>query len=246
MRRLGPTIMLLVLLASPAAGDTVRVAVAANFRSTLAVLAQDFEAQNRHRLKISSASSGVIYNQLLNGAPFDLFLAADERHPRLLEEQGLILPGSRHTYARGVLVVAYQAGFRQLAKQGLHQLLSHPGLRVAIANPLHAPYGRAAAQVLATLPEQADRRLLRAANVSQAFQMWHSGNVDVALVAAAFQPAYFLQVPGALYQPLVQQLVIPGQARAPGGARALSDYLLSAPARKIIQARGYRVQADHG
>jgi len=232
-----------IFLALIATAETLNVATATNFRNTLTTIAEGFESGSGHRLKISSASTGVIYSQLLHGAPYDVFLAADAERPRLLEERGLTVAGSRFTYARGELVLAVApgpgGGPGGGPDAGLAALLAAPGLTIAIANPDHAPYGRAAAAVLEHYPVAADARLLRAANVGQAYQMWYSGGAELALVASSLAPATFLRIPRQIYKPIEQQAVVLNRAATNPAATAFSRFLRSERARRIMLADGY-------
>lgn len=237
--------MLTLLVATDAFAAEIKVATAANFRKPLLEIAALFEARGDHTLKISSASTGVIYNQLLNGAPFDVFLAADSLRPALLEQQGLVLASGRFTYAWGQLVLAYRAANpNSLSTLDLASALNHPGITVAIANPDHAPYGRAAQQVLDEYPLAAGTRLVRATNVGQAFRMWHSGSADLALVAPSFAPDQYLEIPRASYSPIEQQVVVLKNSRQREAASEFADFLRQAQAQDIIVANGYRVSGN--
>jgi molybdate transport system substrate-binding protein len=227
----------------PALSDTLRVASAANFKSTLLLIAESFKADTDHDLRISAASTGVLYNQILHGAPFDILLAADTEKPELLERQGYVLAGSRFTYAYGRLVLAYRPALAPIAAGGIAAVLTSPGLDLVIANPGHAPYGRAAAAVLAKHTLAPDARLLRAANVSQAYQMWFTSGADATLVGKSYAPENFLVVASSLYPPLEQQAVILKTTSNPALAERFMEFMQSAPIRKLIEARGYATRA---
>ena len=227
-------------LAEPLA-EPLRVAVAANFRETLERIGDAFTAQTGTPLKISSASTGVLYSQALFGATFDLLLAADSLRPQQLVESGHALPDSRFTYAYGRLVLAYA---EPLAGAGdIAALLALPGINLAIANPDLAPYGRAAAEVLAKHPLGEGSRLLTATNVGQAFQMWYAGGADLALVAASYRPATHRVVPRDWYAPIAQQAVILSDSRNPRLAREFLAFLAAEDARAMIEADGYLTAA---
>jgi len=238
MQRLA-TGLLCWALAFGATADNLRVATAANFKPLLQEIVSRFEKTSPHRVILSSASTGVLYTQIIHGAPFDILLAADAKHPRLLEEAGYAVPGQRRTYAVGQLVLAYRGSLAPLASAGPGALLSSPGLSLVIANPAHAPYGLAAAAVLKHKPLAADSRLLQASNVGQAYQMWFSGGVDAALVARSFLPAQYLEIPAGWYPPLEQQVLILGPAQAKAAAREFVDFLLAPPIQQLIADSGY-------
>ncbi len=228
-----------IILTVPAIGDTLKIATAANFKSTLVEIGKGFEASTGHTLLISGAATGVLYNQILRGAPFDILLAADTAKPQLLEQQGYTVAGSRFTYAYGQLVLAYRESLTSFAKQGIGAVLQSPDLDLVIANPGHAPYGQAAGAVLANYTLANGTRLLRAANVSQAYQMWFSGGADAALVGLSFNPVHYLTIDTEDYPPLQQQAVLLKIAAAKPAATDFMHYLQSSPVRRLIEARGY-------
>lgn len=241
------SMLLLAAAAAPAAGPAaaaeLRVAVASNFRQAMEVLARDFEERTGHAVTLSAGSTGKHYAQIRNGAPFDVFLAADERRPRLLEEHGEAVAGSRFTYARGRLVL-WSADPALVDAEG--RVLDESGFRyIAIANPRLAPYGRAAREVLERrgLWERLAGRIALGENVAQAFQFVRSGNAALGFVArsqvASLDPGERGSswiVPGSLHEPIDQQAVLLRDGEA---ARALLDYVRSAEGRSLIREHGY-------
>ena len=276
-------------VAGLARGEALRVGVAANFRPVAEALGPLFEAEagGAHRLRVSSAATGVLFSQILHGAPFDVLLAADSLRPRLLEERGLAVPGSMVVFAYGRLALVYREGLAERARGGcaaaspppspppppppplnppfaqavdcgdylanglvenadvrdwLAAVLGVPGLRLAIAHPEHAPFGVAAMAVLEHYPLAADAKLLRGANVGQAYQMWHAGGADAALVSASFRPPRAVAIPPALHPPIEQTAVILQRAAAPAAAQEFIDFLGSPAAQAIIRAQGYALE----
>ncbi len=226
-----PLLLVLLLAVHPAAraAESLRVAVAANFRPTLELLSARFEERTGHRVLISSASTGVLYSQILHGAPFDLFFAADRERPRRLAEQGL---GTSECYARGRLVL--------VGDEGDLAALADPARSVAIANPDTAPYGAAAMEVLAR-PEFATgrkRRLVRGNNVAQAYQFWQSGATALALVARAMAPAGTL-IPADWHRPLDQHVLVLERGARSAAAQAYMDWIRSDTVRSVITDAGY-------
>ncbi|USE37906.1 molybdate ABC transporter substrate-binding protein [Endozoicomonas sp. SCSIO W0465] len=227
----------------------LKVAVAANFKPSLEKLAKAFAAETGHRLLISSASTGVLYNQITNGAPFDVFLSADSLRPERLEQQGLVLKGSRHPYALGELVL-WSPGFS--GKDGknnpmtLEDLAVYQG-RLAIANPATAPYGLAAQQVLEKLGFWSPfrSRLVQGASIQQAWQFVASGNVPVGLVAKAQlvgdknNDGHIFPIPATLYDPIRQDLVILNRTSQPEAAKALVAFILSPSVQNTLAKQGY-------
>jgi molybdate transport system substrate-binding protein len=240
--------ILVCLLAawSGASAETVSVAVAANFADALRALQPAFEQQSGHTLRVSSASTGVLYAQIRHGAPFDVFLAADRRRPERLIEAGLADPASAFVYARGRLVL----------------WSAHPGLvdaegevlrtgrfeHLALANPRTAPYGAAAEQVLDRLGlvKALEGRLVFGESVSQAWHFVVSGNAELGFVALS-QPiaaqrlsdgSYWL-VPQELYAPLEQMAVLVVAASHQTAGRALLAFLQSEQAVVKLRELGY-------
>lgn len=226
----------------------LKVAVAANFKPTLATLAEAFEKETGHCLLISGASSGILYNQIIYGAPFDVFLSADVERPAQLEKQGLTLEGSRQPYALGALVL-WRPGLDRRRNNDaltLNDLTNHQG-RLAIANPATAPYGFCAKQVLENLGlwQSIQSRLVKGASIAQAWQFVASGNAPAGLVAKSqvmdhvYDNRRVLQIPDNMYRPIKQELVILKHTKEPEAARELANFLLSPAAQKIIEEHGY-------
>lgn len=235
--------LVLVLSAGHAAADEVRIAVATNFAATMSALIERFEELTEHRVSASSGSTGSHYAQIRNGAPFDAFFAADAERPRLLEEQGLTVPGSRFLYAVGrVALWSPQPGY--VDEDG--RVLEAGEFRfLAIANPDVAPYGAAARDVLVArgLWDSLQSRIVRGQDVGQAYQFVATGNADLGFVAWAqllsqgtnVEGSYWL-VPESLHKPIGQEAVL---LRDLPGARAFAAFMRSAEARDIIRSFGY-------
>ncbi|WP_116368368.1 molybdate ABC transporter substrate-binding protein [Parahaliea mediterranea] len=222
--------LLCLLISLPAqAGKPLRVAVAANFRMVLEALAPAFEQATGTPLSLSSASTGVLYNQIRHGAPFDVLLAADSARPMRLEAEEL--GAHRRCYALGQLV---------LVGSDTLDALANPALSLAIANPTTAPYGLAAEQVLArpAFAAGATRKLVQGSNVVQTWQFWHSRNVDLALVPRSLAGSQGVAIPESWYEPLRQEaVVITGGQEAE--ARRFLDWLASPAQQARLQDAGY-------
>ena len=233
-------------------GSSITVAVATNFKPVLNALSADFTRQTNIKVRISSASTGVLYNQIRQGAPFDVFLSADSERPALLEQQGLIVKDSRATYALGQLVLV--SNDKSLpASQAV--LENYQG-RLAIANPRIAPYGLAAKQTLTHLklwPLSAGSlikgSLIKGNSVAQTFQFIHSGNVKMAFVAHAqianegfinknFAGGMWL-VPDNYYQPIAQQLVVLKNSKKLKAANDFAKWILAPQQQQQIVKAGY-------
>ncbi|WP_166264594.1 molybdate ABC transporter substrate-binding protein [Marinobacter caseinilyticus] len=226
------------------AGDTL-IAVSANFTSAARALMPVFEAQTGHRVRASFGSTGKLYAQIEHGAPFDVFLAADEVRPRKTEANGLAVSGSRFTYARGKLAFwSPKAGLfddpRTYLTEGRFQHL-------AIANPATAPYGLAALQVLERwgLSERLRDKLVQGDSIAQTFQFIATGNVDAGFIALSQlrdwhgRPGSLWPVPDSEHDTLNQQAVLLTRARENPAAKAWLRFLKSPQAVAIIEGYGY-------
>ena len=235
-----------LLVAAPAAAEEAMIAVAANFRSVLDELEPAFEAETGHELTISSGSTGKIYAQIVNGAPYDVFLSADRVRPARLEEGGFTIDGSRFTYAAGRLAL-WEPG---ASETGPERLARNDFRRIALANPDLAPYGCAARQVLISLGQDEATRKKRVLgeNVAQAFSFVRTRNVEIGFVALSQilslpdvgRGAYWTP-PEHLYDPIYQDAVLLARGESNAAARAFMKFLKSENARAIIERAGYAI-----
>lgn len=232
-----------------ARGDELLVAAAADLTSALAEVSAGFEKRTGHRLRPVFGSSGNFFAQIRNGAPFDVFLSADLDYPRQLEAEGLAEPGSLCRYATGRIVLWVPADSSlAIERLGLKALLDPSVVKVAIANPQHAPYGRAAAAALraAGCYEKVEPKLVLGENVSQAAQFVASGNASAGIIALslALAPAmrargrYWL-IQAEAHPPLDQAAVILKTSAHKPAARALLKYLESAEGRALLERYGF-------
>ena len=234
-----------VLSSSQSLAAEIRVAAASNFARAMISLASDFEENSGHKVKLVFGSTGKHYAQIHNGAPFDVFFAADIKRPRLLEEQGIAIAGSRFTYAKGKLILwSHMPNY--VDSEG--EVLRHGSFEhLAIANPNLAPYGRAAREVLKYrgLWEEMKQKVVRGENIGQAFQFVSSGNAELGFVAFSqvknidepIEGSYW-EVPQSLYTPIEQQAVLLTDNEA---GRSFISYIKSKPALKIISNHGYEI-----
>jgi len=231
---------------SVAIADEVRIAVAANFVSTLREIVAGFERETGHTAVVSSGSSGKLYAQIRHGAPFDVFFSADVARPKLLEEEGLAVGGSRITYAVGRLTL--WSASPNVVKADGRSTLSGPIEHLAMANPKTAPYGAAARQTLQVLElwNQVRDRLVQGENIGQTFQFVFSQNAPLGFVAlsqvldaSVNGSGSRWDVPTHLYQPLNQQAVLLVNGRTSEAAHALLEYVRGAKSRAIIERCGY-------
>ena len=217
------------------------VAVASSFAPTARQLAAAFETQTGHSITLATGSTGKHFAQIINGAPFDAFLAADTERPQRLEEAGRIQSGTRFTYARGRLTL--WSPQPNLVDTNGSVLADDTFKHLAMANPRLAPYGRAAEQLLRRRGQwQAlQPRLVQGENIAQALLFVDSGHAELGLVAAAQvgkrDGSHWL-VPTTWHDPIEQQAVLLTPQPA---ARAFLDFLQSNTAQAIIRDAGYQV-----
>ncbi|CCQ89207.1 Molybdenum ABC transporter, periplasmic binding protein [Nitrospina gracilis 3/211] len=227
--------------------ETVTVAVASNFLGPLKQIARQFEAETGHAARIVSGSTGKLYAQIKNGAPFHVFLAADSKRPRLLEEEQLASPGWRFTYARGKLVL-WSADPESINEDGAGVLKTGKFRHLAVANPKTAPYGRATQSTLQKLGlwEALQQRIVRGENVVQTFQFAASGNAEFGFVALsqvlALPPGKQgsrWDVPQSFHPPIDQDAVLLAKGIHNAAAKALLEFLKSPATKRQIGAFGY-------
>ncbi|HEX7048794.1 MAG TPA: molybdate ABC transporter substrate-binding protein [Longimicrobiales bacterium] len=225
------------------ADETVLVAVAANFAETQAALAARFTAATGVVVRASIGSTGQLYAQIRNGAPFDVFLAADEERPRRLEAEGRVVPGTRFTYAEGRLVL-YGPGLDSVRAGGA-DLIEGEYAHLAIANPETAPYGVAAVQTLERLglADAVAARLIRGESIGQTYRFVRSGAAELGFVALSQvrgeSSCRYWIVPRELHGPIRQDAVLLRHGADNAGARRYVAYLRSPEARRLIASYGY-------
>jgi molybdate transport system substrate-binding protein len=223
--------------------DEIRIAVATNFANAMRALVERFEERTGHRALVSLGSTGNHYAQIKNGAPFEAFFSADSERPRLLEDEGIAVPGSRFLYAVGRVVLwSPRPGY---VDDGGRILETGDFRHLAIANPDVAPYGAAAREVLQSrgVWKSLQPRLVRGQDIGQAYSFVHTGNAELGFVAWAqlkkpegeIEGSYWL-VPETLHRPIAQEAVL---VRDVPAAKALIEFVKSTEARDIIRSYGY-------
>lgn len=223
-------------------GGQTRVAVAANFTAPMMAITSLFEQSSGHQVSLAFGSSGQLFAQIQNGAPFDVFLSADTVKPIKLIHTGRAVPGSCFTYAVGRL--ALWSGRNRNAKALLEN--NHYN-RLAMANPRLAPYGEAARQTLKALGLQNAARIVTGENIAQTYQFVATGNADIGFVALSQilnhgrLPDGAWVVPTRLYTPIQQNAVLLVHGASNEAAKALIEFLHSESALKIIRRYGYDV-----
>ena len=230
----------------PAQTKTLRIAAAADLQPVLPALIHNFEKSSGAKVKVSYASSATLATQILNGAPYDLFLAANLAFPQKIVAANLADESAPVTYAQGLLVLwAHHGLFHHgLAMQSLTSPTVH---RIAVANPVHAPYGAAAMAAIQSLGLKSalQPKLVFAENIAQAAQFGQSGNADCALISKTLaitktmqQAGRFVAVPVSAYPPILQGAVILRNASDKQTALEFLHYLQSPAGRNLLTTGG--------
>ncbi len=228
---------------SLAQADEVHVAVAANFTAAMKEIAANFEQASGHHAVVSYGSTGKLFAQIEHGAPFEVFLAADQKRPKLLEEKGTA--SGRFTYAVGKLVLWSSNTKRTANEQALR---GGDFQKLAIANPKTAPYGAAALEIMRNLGlyEALEPKLVIGDSIAQTHQFAATGNAEFGFVALAQialdDSGSRWLVPEKLYTPIRQDAVLLSKGKDNPAAQALLDYLKGDAARAVIQKYGYGVE----
>jgi molybdate transport system substrate-binding protein len=231
-------------------GQEIKIAAASDLTAALTDLANEYKKATGKGTKLSFGSSGNFFAQIENGAPFDLFFSADIAYPQKLEADGLIEPGSLYEYAVGRLVLLVPRDSEIDVNKGL-QVLSSPAVRkISIANPQHAPYGRAAVAALQyeKLYDAVRDKLVFGENISQAAQFVQSHNADAGLIALSLALSmqvknsgkYWL-VPADFHPPLRQAVVILKSSVQEADAKQFLDFVRSEQGRAIMERYGFEV-----
>ncbi len=236
------------MAASAAVAGEVQVAVAANFTAPMQAIAADFEKDTGNKVVASYGATGQFYAQIKNGAPFEVFLAADDTTPAKLESESLTVPGSRFTYATGALAL-WSAKDGYVDDKG-DVLKKNEFTHLAIANPKAAPYGLAATQALDKLglTQAVASKIVEGQNISQAQQFVATGNAELGFVALSqiYQNGKITGgsawiVPASLHEPIKQDAVILSKGRDNPVAKQFEDYLKGPKAAAVIKSFGYQL-----
>ena len=233
---------------TPALAEQALVAVAANFVPPFREVAMEFEKATGHTLQVASGSSGAFFTQIKNGAPFDVFFSADNERPKLLEDEGLGVKGSRFTYAIGRLVL--WSPDPNLVK-GEDTLRSERFKHLAIADPKTAPYGVAAKQAMQKLGiwESVQPRLVLGESLSQTIGFIESGNAELGFLALSQVMDPKIKGKGSrwdvsinLHEPIQQDVVLLTKGKENPAAKALMEFMGGPQATAIIERYGYELK----
>jgi len=240
-------IVLVLLAALPARAEDVHVAAASDLNFALKEIIQDFEHSTGNKVLLSLGSSGNFFAQIQNGAPFDIFLSADLNYPRELEKSGHAMAGSTFVYGTGRIALWVPARLAvNLEKQGMQALMDPSVRKIAIANPEHAPYGRAAVAAMqhAKIYEQVRTKIVLGENISQAAQFVQSAAADIGVIALSLVLSEPMQktgrywvIPEDMYPRLDQGAVL--LKRGGPAARQFLDWLKRPASKQTFKKYGF-------
>ena len=225
------------------------IAAASNLTDAFAELGPRFTTKTGIRVTFSFGATADLAKQIENGAPFDVFAAADSEHVEQLEGKDLLTPGSRAIYARGRLVMWLPPNSKLKAER-IQDITAKEFERIAIAKPDVAPYGQATVESLKALGiwKDIEARVIYGQNVSQTKQYVSTGNAEVGFIPLALvKPGEgnYLEVGDELHQPIDQAVGIVKESTKQGAARKFVDYLLSPEGRDLLSQKGYRLPPSH-
>jgi len=237
--------LVLLLLSTQSYADEILVAVASNFSETAKEIAAQFEQKTGHKVQLSYGATAKFYTQISQGAPFDVFLAADSTTPARLESEQKAVKNSRFVYAVGRLVL-WSADTNYVDAEG-KVLQRDQYAHLAIANPALAPYGKAAMAVLQHLgitpnPE----KVVTGENIGQTYQFVHSGNAQLGFVALSqvyskgkITRGSAWMIPETYYPAIVQEAILLNKAEKNQAAIEFLAFLKTPQVKKLIADDGY-------
>jgi molybdate transport system substrate-binding protein len=240
--------LLVIISTDIARAEEITIAAASDLNFAFKELVSEYETASGNQVKLTFGSSGNFFAQIQNGAPFDLYFSADISYPKKLEEAGLIVPGSLYRYAIGRIVLWTRHESPIDVTQGIAALRQSSAKTIAIANPRHAPYGRAAITAMEHFKVYDDvkDRLVLGENVSQAAQFVESGAADVGIIALslALAPAMntkgtYWEIPTEAHPPLEQGAVIVKASKRADSAKQFLEFVKSRQGLAIMKRYGF-------
>ena len=228
--------------------EEITIAAAADLNFAMKELVSEYEKASGNQVKLTLGSSGNFFAQIQNGAPFDVYFSADISYPKKLEEAGLTIPGSLYRYAIGRIVLWTRHESPIDVTQGIAALRQPSAKKIAIANPRHAPYGRAAVAAMEHFKMYDDLkdRLVLGDNISQAAQFVESGAADIGIIALslALAPAMstkgtYWEIPAEAHPPLEQGAVIVKTSIRIDSAKQFLEFMKSRQGLAIMQHYGF-------
>lgn len=239
-----------VLAVQAGAAEEITVAAAADLQFAFQDVAARFQKDSGHTVKLIFGSSGNFFTQIQNGAPFDLFFSADIEYPKELEAAGLAEVGTIYPYAAGKIVLWVANESKLDLARGLQGLLDPSIKKIAIANPAHAPYGRAAVAAMQNekLYDKLAAKFVLGENISQAASFAVSGAADAGIVALSLASAptmkekgRYVEIPGDEYPPIEQAAVVLKASRKKDAARQFITFLKNPQMQKLLRSYGFAV-----
>jgi molybdate transport system substrate-binding protein len=230
--------------------EEITIAAASDLNFAFKEIVAEYEKTTGNHVKLTLGSSGNFYAQIQNGAPFDLYFSADIAYPRKLEEAGLTVPGSIYQYAVGRIVMWTGHESRIDVTQGFETLREATVKKIAIANPKHAPYGRAAVAAMEYFKvyDQVKDKLILGENISQAAQFVESGAADVGIIALSLALAppmqaagHYWEIPADAYPPIEQGAVILMGGKNQESAKAFLSFIQGAEGQTMMKRYGFVV-----
>ncbi len=237
-------------LSRMAAAQELRVAAAADLQFVFREVSTRFQKETGHKVELTFGSSGNFYSQIKNGAPFDLFFSADTDYPAKLEAAGLVEPGTLSPYATGRIALWVRKGSAIDVSQGLKILADARVGKISIANPEHAPYGRAAVAAMRQekVYDKVYDKLVLGENISQAAQFVESDNADIGILAVSLVLApplkgegMYYEIPTSFYPAIDQAVVILRSSKQKDVARQFLSFLKHPQIGEFMRSNGLTV-----
>jgi len=238
----------ILLVAASLAAEELSIAAASDLNFALRDIAAAYQQKSGNTLKISYGSSGNFFTQIGNGAPFDIFFSADINFPLQLQAASLTEPGTLYPYTTGKIVLWVPNGSKLDLSRGIKVLLDPAIQKIAIANPKHAPYGRAAEAALrkSGIYDKVASKLVLGENISQTSQFVETGNADVGILALSLASAptmknrgRYIEIAADLYPALQQAAVILKRSPHKQIAADFLEFIKSPTAQEIFQRYGF-------
>src|SRR5882724_11275895 len=246
----GPVCLAILLCSARARAQEIAVAAAADLKFAMGELAANFEKQTGTKVNVTYGSSVNFFSQIQNGAPFDLFFSADVEYAKRLEAGGQAESGTLYNYAVGRIVVWMPPGMKvDVNARGMDALLDSEVQKIAIANPGHAPYGRAAVAAMkkAGIYEKVEPKLVYGENISQAAQFVQSGNAQAGIIALSLtisppmKDGKSWQVPAEMHPAIEQAAIVLKSAKNKDAARAFLEFVKSKQGRATLEKCGFAI-----
>lgn len=241
-------LLAVVFLSAFCAAQSITVAAAADLQFAMPEIAAGFQKQTGKEIKLIYGSSGNFFQQIQNGAPFDLFFSANLDYPKQLESSGLIAPGSYYQYAKGKIVLWVANDSKINISPGLKSLLDPAVKKIAVANPQHAPYGQAAVSALQSegIYDKVKDKIVTGENISQTASYVVSGAADAGVIALslALSPnmkdkGRYVEIPSAEYPPINQACVILNSSKNKETAQQFLSYIKTKAVAETLQRYGF-------